>query len=376
MKNISRALFVAALVLPTSNLQAQIDPTVEVSGVYRSNLTDVNKPHKSDNRVPESVQKFSVTSDYSIFERPYADLYEFTPYQIDSIGKTSRPKLPKFMLRGGTQYPISPELSIKSQLLSGPKWNLGVNGDFKSLFDNLDYKETSHSLGTSRVNTAFGANLKSSWRYGEIDVVADYRYDNYRDTYLDNYLNHGVKSFSIDFNAESAYPQDNSVYYNFDIKYETSSKALTGLEQLDTTYNNALFSIQGRLGSSFEKHRIYVDLIYKSAFMGKGDQQNSVGILEFTPIYEYAQDRFKIKAGARFGNKYIDKETANTVHPELDSKIELIRNGMWLRVMIGGGNDVNTVVDHIHSAPWICLGLKDGSYSVGNTIGSRNFESR
>ena len=73
---------------------AQIDPTVEVSRQYKVNIADIDRPIETDLRVADSLQRFDVDFDYSIFNRPYTDLYEFTPYQTDSISKVTRRRPP------------------------------------------------------------------------------------------------------------------------------------------------------------------------------------------------------------------------------------------------------------------------------------------
>lgn len=362
--------------LVATTAHAQIDPTVEVSRLYKVNVMEINKPDSKDNYVADSLQKFANTFDYSIFNKPYSDLYEFTPYQIDSIKKVEKQRTPYVMARAGAQFPLSPEVQIKSQLVATPKLNLGVNGAMSSFFGDLDYLGATDALNTNRVNSAISANMKHAWDNGELDIVVGYKGDSYKDTYLDNFLAHKVNTFTAGFSVESAMPQDNSLYYSFDFNFDKTAKHLTGLPELDTTYNNSLLTLQGRIGSSFDKHRIYIDLIYKSAFFDKGEEKPNTGVLEFTPIYEYSQGRFKVKAGARFGNIFINRDAHTTLHPEIDCKVELIKNGLWLRGILAGGNDINSIVPYVHDAPWICMGLKDGSHTVDHLIGARGIDSK
>ena len=378
MKNIKVIRIVAASALMFLPLAAfsQIDPTVEVSRLYKVNVMEIEKPKSKDNQVADSLQKFANTFDYSIFNKPCSDLYEFSPYQIDSIKKVERKRPPYVMARAGAQLPLAPEFLLKSQLVAKPKLNVGLNAALSSFFGDLDYRGASDALNTNRLNTAVDANLKHAWDNGELDLVFGYKGDSYKDTYLNNSLNHNVNTFTFGFDVESAMTQDNSVYYNFAFNLDKTAKNLSGMPELDTTYNNTLLSLQGRVGSSFDKHRIYIDLIYKSAFFDNGEDKPNTGILEFTPIYEYSQGRFKVKAGARFGNTFINHDAQTTLHPEIDCKVELIKNGLWLRGILAGGNDINSIVKYLHDAPWLCMGLKDGSYPVECNIGARNIDSK
>ncbi|MBP9986293.1 MAG: hypothetical protein KBT44_00005, partial [Bacteroidales bacterium] len=77
--SINKLLIVASVMLVATTAHAQIDPTVEVSRLYKVNVMEINKPDSKDNYVADSLQKFANTFDYSIFNKPYSDLYEFTP---------------------------------------------------------------------------------------------------------------------------------------------------------------------------------------------------------------------------------------------------------------------------------------------------------
>lgn len=377
MKKISiYGLVIAAVMLLPVRAFSQIDPTVEVSRLYKVNVMEIEKPESRDNYVADSLQKFANTFDYSIFNKPYSDLYEFSPYQIDSIKKVERKRPPYVMARAGAQFPLAPEFVLKSQLVANPRMNVGLNASLNTFFGDLDYLGVTDALNTNRVNSAINANLKHAWDSGELDLTVGYKGDSYKDVYLDNPLEHKVNTLTVGFDVESAMPQDNSLYYNFAFYFDKTAKNLSWLPELDTTYNNSLLTLQGRVGSSFEKHRIYIDLIYKSAFFDKGENKPNTGILEFTPIYEYSQGRVKVKAGARFGNIFINRDAQTTLHPEIDCKVELVKNGLWLRGILAGGNDINSIVQNVHEAPWLCMGLKDGSYSVDNAIGARGIDSK
>ena len=305
MKKILTAI--AALVL-CGTMYAQIDPTVEVSRQYKVNVADIERPQTSDNAVPDSLQKFDVGFDYSIFDRPYTDLYEFSPYQTDSISKVTHRRPPIIMLQAGSQFPLAPELMLKSQLVTRPKLNIGLDADIKAAACALDYLGRPKALVAGRFQSDLSTNLKHAWNTGELTLNLGYKADAYADTYMDNSLSHGINSFGVGFNICSANPKPGEVFYNVDFGLVTAAKALTGLAEVDTTYDNSKMSIRATIGSSFDLHRIYVDLIYQNAVSGSGENKTNVGLLEFVPTYEYAKHFLKLRAGARFGNKYIGQE--------------------------------------------------------------------
>mgnify|MGYP006873009500 FL=1 len=273
MKKILTAI--AALAL-CGTVYAQIDPTVEVSRQYKVNIADIERPQTNDNAVPDSLQKFDVDFDYSIFDRPYTDLYEFSPYQTDSISKVTHRRPPRLMAQVGSQFPLAPELVFKSQLVTRPKLNIGLDADIKSAFCDLDYLGQEKALGAGRFQSDLSAGLKHAWNTGEMTLVLGYKADAYSDTYLDNTLSHGINSFGVAFNISSANPKPGEVYYNVDFGLSGASKSLSGLADMDTTYSNSKMSVKATIGSSFDIHRIYVDLIYQNAVSGSGDGKINV----------------------------------------------------------------------------------------------------
>ncbi len=371
-----KILTIAAALLLCGAVYAQIDPTVEVSRHYKVNIADIERPQINDNSVADSLQKFDVDFDYSIFDRPYTDLYEFSPYQTDSIQKVVRRRPPVVMAQVGSQFPFAPELLLRSQLVTRPRLNIGINADVNAAACDLDYLGEEKALGAGRLKADLSAGLKHAWNTGEMTLMLDYKTDAYSDEYHGNQLNHGINSMALDFNVASANPKEGEVYYNLDFNYVLAGKSLSGLAAMDTLYTNSKMSVRGTIGSSFDKHRLYVDMIYQNAISGRDDNKVNVGLLEFVPTYEYAQKFFKIRAGARFGNKYIADDAATTIHPELDVKVELLRNTLWLRGVLSGGNELNSLVDYIYDAPWLCNGLGGKENAASDAIGIRNLESK
>ena len=369
MKKILTAI---AAILLCGSLYAQIDPTVEVSRQYKVNIADIDRPLSSDHSVADSLQRFDVDFDYSIFNRPYTDLYEFTPYQTDSISKVVHRRPPYLMAQVGSQFPLSADITIKSQLLARPRLNLGVDGDMKLTTCKMDYLDVEDGLNTVRFNGGLSASVKRAWKTGELTAALDYDNKTYIDEFEANALGHHVNALGVDVAISSADPAENSVFYNVNFNFKTVGKNLANETYIDTSYFNNRMSLKATLGSSFDVHRIYVNMLYQNAVTGRGDEKVNVGILEFMPIYEYAQGRLKLRAGARFGNTYIASDAATTIHPDLDVKVEVFKNTLWLRGELSGDNELNSLVDYMLEAPWLCNSLQGGNQAVAEVIGTRN----
>ena len=373
-----RILTAIAALMFCGSMYAQIDPTVEVSRQYKVGIADIDRPIVTDNRVADSLQRFDVDFDYSIFNRPYTDLYEFTPYQTDSISKVVRRRPLHVMAQLGSQWPFSPELTVRSQIVTKPRLNIGIDSDIKLTSCEMDYLDQAKALRTGRFNGGLNGNLKHAWRTGEMTLALGYKLDSYVDIYNGSELDHGINSYNIDFRVASANPVENSVFYTFDFNYTSAAKMMSGTAMQDTLFSNSRMYIKGTLGSSFDKHRVYVNMVYQTDIVGRGIGKADVGVLEFMPVYEYARWPFKARVGARFGNTYIGTDAKTTIHPEADLKVEILRNTIWLRGVVTGGNRLNSMVDYVHEAPWLCNGVDgvEDMEKISKAIAKHNLEAK
>ena len=72
-------LLAASLTLYSVTASAQnLDPTVEVNRSYEGKLMEVHKP-MLEMAVPDSVLRFDLDCDYSVFDSPYKGSYECHP---------------------------------------------------------------------------------------------------------------------------------------------------------------------------------------------------------------------------------------------------------------------------------------------------------
>ena len=114
---------IAVMALAVSEVHAQdLDPTVVVNRAYEGRLADVQKPLQ-DMQVPDSVTRFDLDFDYSVFDKPYKGSYEFNPYLL-TMQPASAVQDPKDLyLRLGAGYTLHPTLDLV--------WALPFKGAFK-----------------------------------------------------------------------------------------------------------------------------------------------------------------------------------------------------------------------------------------------------
>ena len=248
MKKIT--IILAGLCL-AAGLQAQnLDPTVEVSRAYEGKLMEVRKP-VIEMCVPDTLYKFDLGFDYSVFENPYRGSYEFSPYMMDMRPESNLQKPSQFYMRAGAGYTLHPVFD----LLWSP--------DFKGAFSMDVYGMHKSYIGAYRpvmgVDGYDGYDLLSK-------AGVDLGYD-WNKTALDfgaSYYGVAVKDFAQQraYNAVDAYcsigskkPWTEGFLYNVGVGYRFSDDAsalpLRGHElKLDATF-----------GPSFgDGNRVFFDL--------------------------------------------------------------------------------------------------------------------
>ena len=122
----------------------KIDPTVEVNRDYQGKMMEITKG-KLATETADSLNSFHLDFNYSFFNKPYKDMYEFSAVPSARIPKMETTYAPVFIAKLGIGLPFVTEGGIlfSPHLEKGHNFNL--NGDF-NLFKG-DVSEISISNG-------------------------------------------------------------------------------------------------------------------------------------------------------------------------------------------------------------------------------------
>ena len=114
-----------------------LNPTVEVTNQFVGKVMEVTKPGV-EMAVPDSLLRFDLEFDYSVFDTPYKGTYEFSPYLLDIKPERDTWRGNGLYLRLGAGYALHPTADlVYSPDLSGP-FRLNVYGTHRSYVG--DYK--------------------------------------------------------------------------------------------------------------------------------------------------------------------------------------------------------------------------------------------
>ncbi|MBP9992438.1 MAG: TonB-dependent receptor [Bacteroidales bacterium] len=344
-----RILLLAASLLSFSSF-AQIDPTVEVNRSYDAAIGDIVKPDLPVT-VADSLHRFDINFDYSIFNRRYAELYEFNPFEATSLGIKDTKRPPLFYSRIGTQFPLIPsaELYFQSGTDKGAHFTLyGRHDSFWGKLPQAVNEDITYDAG--KMKNKVGGNLTYAWATGEMSLDASYGFDRF--DYPSDIHNNNAFDISAKFN--SANSEENSIYYDVTLAYRNTSRKVT---QKDLSTIEPLYSLgenylkaAGFVGASFDKHRVYIDMNLEFAKYSVL-HDFSTGVVEVSPMYQLRNKWLDAKLGIKFGNNYtlkgkevdteMESETYSTFCPNIDARFTLMHKVLWVRALIGGGNDIN-----------------------------------
>ena len=89
----------------------ELDPTVVVNRTYEGKLLEVHKP-SFDMEIPDTVSRFDLDFDYSVFEKPYKGAYEFNPYVLTMRPASAVQTSEQLYLKAGVGYTLHPVLDF------------------------------------------------------------------------------------------------------------------------------------------------------------------------------------------------------------------------------------------------------------------------
>jgi len=393
-----RILTIFCLLFSLLPLRAQV-ATVEVSRPYDVNLDGLQKPGIPIS-IDDSLHRFDVHFDYSIFNRPYSDLYDFTPYESIQLATVGANRTPFVFGRFGTQYApgdrgVLPAAEVYLQTKPKNGFCSGLYGRHNSFFGSLGRSfDANPVLQTARMQNTVGGDLTYDWATGELMFDVKYDFDRYQYTTQEPWERsvHRNNSLTAAINLNSAQKEENTLYYDVTLSYRNTQKAFsltTGFGTPDTTrLAEGFLKVNGYVGATFEKHRIYVDMNIEYASYD-GVHDFNIGVVEFSPIYQLQLKRLNAKLGVKFGSRYgligeieepgLDLSARSSIFPDVDIRYTIIDKALWAHAVVTGGNDLNPYSRMIDDCPVVlptstmAFGSRplDATLSLQGVIGGR-----
>ena len=384
MKYSSKYAICAAVLAAWSVAGAQaqdLNPTVEVSRQYRGVLADIDKP-SVEMAVPDSVMKFNLEFDYSVFDSPFKGAYEFRPYVMNMDLAPGYSGERTFYLKAGAGYSLHPELDAVWSPFKGDSFRLSVYAGHRSYVGSYRTTGLKPLAGDAEITRARGGfqgyDLLSKagidgaydWENGCFSFDAGY----YGTALKDTTVRRGYDAFDLKMGISSKKTPESCFTYNVGVRYRYAEDKLKYADDYADAFGLPLrncltehdLDVDASFGGSFRSgHSLMVDLGFDFASYGAVLASNA-GNLSVTPRYIFSKGLWKLNLGVKFAfllrnNSYDTLPQMNTakgqiVYPDVKISLTAIRNHLDVYLAAGGGPDINSyaslIDDNRHVTPY------------------------
>jgi hypothetical protein len=344
-----------ALLAGVSTWAQNMDPTVTVTRQYQGKLIEVGKPDLTMT-VPDSLTRFDLKIDYSVFDNPYKGAYEFNPYLMEIRPQSEAFYGNEFFLRAGAGYALYPTLDLAWTPKTKKTFKMSIFASHDSYFGHyrtitaqkqattaqgsnpyiLTYKKGDAKWKGYDMLSRAGVNIRSDWKKGIFAATAMYYGIHTRDNILANNdsLQRGYNAADVNLRLTSKKEHRTQFFYDVAMGYRFAAETPAG-----AFYHNLALDLT--MGKNFNsKSAFYVDL--------RGDSEisdtafSSVSTVSLVPKYVYNYGRWNIEAGLNLSLPYqtIDNKFGQIAYPAIDLNFEMVKKYLNVYLEAKGGTEV------------------------------------
>lgn len=332
--------------------QENINSTVNVSREFDGKLEDIQKS-KFNTSYSDTLLKLNLNFDYTAFDSPYKDLYEFTPVEGIQLQNKGEAKYPVLFFKGAIGYPIMPEADLYIQPRTGGRHSLLFYGNHSSLWGN---KGVDSPVNRSR--TKGGLSYGWNWKSGEVRLNGFYKHNfhNFKKTDFFSYDPNLSQNIGGNLTIKSLNPEQGKLGYNFSF-----SAISTNLrDYLKEIYFDGSLDMDFKLAGA---HNLALCVEYEGSVYNTElttvVQKGSGGLISVVPKYRYQKDRFELNAGVGFaavyGAPYSEEKRTDcaNIYPEIDFTYEAVKDALWLNAELDGENSFISGYEILELNPWM-----------------------
>ena len=381
------SVMAAALSAAVESTAQNLDPTVVVDRAYEGKLMEVHKPY-IDMAVPDSVLRFDLDFDYSVFETPYRRSYEFNPYLLSMRPDASKDRSRNLYLKAGAGYQLHPLLDF----IWSPEVKNGFSVDVYARHDSFvgKYHETDPVASVDSpvwsghdLLSEAGVSGRYDWKGGVVGVDLGY----YGVVAKDKVWSRSYNALDAHFSLKSKVTRNKGFAYMVDADYRFAHDALKGIPMVNSLKEH-VFSLDASFGPSFRgPHRLMFDIGAEVA--GYSDAMwSGAGQFYLKPGYMYRKGRFGVDVGIRVAKifdsdvddmAYGAVDSEQIVYPDLKVEYMLVPDLLKVYAAVEGGNRMNTYASLLdrnhHLNPQIYEGMQSPlDYTVVKADAYAGFE--
>ena len=331
-----------------------IDPTVEVNRDFEGKMMEVHKG-QLNTAVADSLYNFKVGFNYSFFEKPYKDMYEFAPLASANLPQMENYRRPNLVVKGGIGYPLAPEVAIwySPELKKGNF--LKLEGGFNLFRGNVPFMEISDGYvkksGTKTLNNEYkygiGGNYTYAWKSGEFNVNAGFGggYTTYygAEHSSDNTPHHAYIQAKVGLGAKSS----GAGIYGKKFNYAVSASLQHTQDKMSGKLQENLVVVKGEMGPTVGRYNKFMIGAEAEAVAYNGTAEYNYGIFGIIPQYRYENGDLKVNLGIKLEGKFTNNENGmdkhhNVLFPAINLSFGIVPQKLWLYGNVDGWNSLNT----------------------------------
>ena len=350
-----------------------LNPTVEVTNAYEGGASSIAKPAQQM-AVPDSVTRFNLDFDYSVFEKPYQGAYEFTPYYVQLKPTPKASTTEKFYLRAGAGFTLHPELDLVFTPVQKEKYRMSVYATHHSYFGRYH----DFALGTLQdgitpivkadkmkgylADTKAGIDGAYNWEGGQASLDLGFR-----NRMADNaYRYQKMSGLEAKARVRALPSDDPHLHYDAAIDYSLLGGDLSELLGSKRDFRESKFSLASELGPVLDGgSRVLVGMnVDLARYMG--DYTGYTGIMSATPKYQFTLDRWRFSLGAKLSWTIYSEDynvwgeglrhKSGFVYPDVYVDFHLLDDQLVLQASVTGGDRFNTLSGQFFSHPFDYFG--------------------
>jgi hypothetical protein len=376
--------------------QQTIDPTLEVKRDFDTRLMEITKGKLLGN-FHDSLGRFNLSFDYSIFDKPIKNLYEFSPLAAATIEHGAAPSFPVLYVKAGSNFPLNPYGELYIRPRTGEKFSLSmgaVHNSFWSKLPNIQLDNGKLEAGEQK-NTAPSSTSRFffdpvfRWKNGELGINAAYEmiassYYGFNAQYASAFTeassirdSMGKKSnvSTVSMYARSRNKNHNSFHYITHFSYtglNSESNHLTIRESdiltLDELRLVALppqydlnthspkentISISLDAGAGFAGHNtLMAGALYQAATPLYSDTLNRSN-LQLHPRYTFKKGRWDFELGIKYNRWWEGSNSDYNIYFSGSASLEVVQEKLWIYGFLDGQNNFMTFERMLRINPWI-----------------------
>ena len=323
MKQTDILIFAALLAVPYM-LEAQDgrNQTVVVTNKFSFDSSAIEK-HQLEMAVPDTLNVFEQSFNYSVFDKPYEGAYEFKPYNLNLKPVTGQEENKQFWMKAGIGYTLFPELDLVYEPVRGKRCSFGIfarhrsfAGDYRKLgvdadelfiqARNADGKREYWGGWNYDMDNEAGLNFSYDWARTGLSLTAAYTGLQQRDWLSVRSLDQAV----ADLKVYSKRPSSKVINYAAYLSYRF------GRDNIQSSPGNAvLFQHNMRFGFDFtanmKKKGCFSLYAGADVALYSNALTHTALVVEFLPKYVWQQGPWYVKAGLRLDIPVTTDEVEN-----------------------------------------------------------------